>query len=74
MFTQEFTNKLKKVPEGQTEESFITSKINQINRSIEVFGVILDDADYFDDDTAISIEQANILLVHLLNRMKELEK
>lgn len=74
MFTPEFTNKLKSVPEGQTEESFIDSKINQINRSIEVFSIILDDVDYFEDDTAISIKQINILLVDLANRLDKLKK
>jgi hypothetical protein len=74
MFSIELTNKLKKIPDGQTEDSFITSKIHQINRSIEVFGIVLDDADCFEDNTQISIRQIDMLLIDLLNKMEELKK
>ena len=61
---------LMSVPEGQTRESFIQVKIKNIERTMEMFGCILDDNKNFDSDFQIAVIGLQLQLQEMRDRLK----
>jgi hypothetical protein len=63
--------KIVKVPEGQSEKSFRKVKINDIKRTIEIFGPVLDDNECFESEFQINVIALQLQLQSLLDKLKE---
>lgn len=59
-----------KVPNGETKESFIKCRINNIKRTVEMFQSLSSDKECFDNDTIITISSIELQLWHLLEKFE----
>lgn len=59
-----------KIPDGQTEESFRKVKINNVKATIETFGCILQDNDYFSNNSQTTVLAIQLQLQSLLEKLE----